>query len=331
MPEKFHLTPARYQRITHVAVLLLSLIIITGAAVRLTGSGLGCSDWPTCEDDQLVAEIDDVHAMVEFVNRVITGVVSVAVIFAVLGSLFRNPRRRDLTWWSLGLVGGVILQILVGALVVREHLPPSLVIAHFLISMVLVWNAVELNHRSKFLIINHLRPRRSPLRPLCSSLVLLASVVLVTGTLVTGSGPHSGAETTQTKEAFDNLQGNALQLEQGNFEVKRLPFDVPDVARIHAIAMIIFLSAMLYIVFRIKRSPESGNAFPQAQNLLTVAVLQGAIGYTQYFTDVPALLVGFHIAGAVAVWIMTLRLYLEVRLPIEPESVAETTKSTLSN
>ena len=321
MLEKFHLAPAKYQRITRIAVLLLSIIIVTGAAVRLTESGLGCSDWPTCENDQLVAEIDDVHAMVEFVNRVITGVVSLAVIFAVLGSLFRSPRRRDLTWWSLGLVGGVILQILVGALVVREHLPPSLVIAHFLISMVLVWNAVELNHRAKFLSSNQLIPQRSSLRSSCSTLVLLASVVLVSGTLVTGSGPHSGAETTQTKKAFDDLQENATQLEQGSFEVKRLPFDVPDVARIHAITMIIFLITTLYVIFRIQQFAKNTPLFPQAQNLLTVIVLQGALGYTQYFTDVPALLVGFHIAGAVAVWIMTLRLYLSVRLPLslEPE------------
>ena len=122
MFDKFRLTPAKYQRITYLSVLLLSLIIVTGAAVRLTGSGLGCSDWPTCEEDQLVAEIDDVHAMVEFVNRVITGIVSLAVILAVLGSLFREPKRKDLPWWSLGLVIGVIVQILVGALVVREHL-----------------------------------------------------------------------------------------------------------------------------------------------------------------------------------------------------------------
>ncbi len=320
MFDKFRLTPAKYQRITYLSVLLLSLIIVTGAAVRLTGSGLGCSDWPTCEDDQLVAEIDDVHAMVEFVNRVITGVVSLAVIFAVLGSLFREPRRKDLTWWSLGLVVGVIVQILVGALVVREHLPPSLVIAHFLISMVLVWNAVELHHRAKFSVGLPPQPTWTPLRSLSSLLVLLASGVLVTGTLVTGSGPHSGAETTQTKEALENFEEGALHLNSESFEVKRLPFDVPDVARIHAITMIVFLIVMTYTVFRISRIAKTKYVFSQAQNLLTVAVLQGAIGYTQYFTDVPALLVGFHIAGAVAVWIMTLRLYLAFRLPIEPNT-----------
>ncbi|OWY59411.1 hypothetical protein B7486_74705, partial [cyanobacterium TDX16] len=99
-------SPTAYRRITLAALLALCGIVVTGAAVRLTGSGLGCSDWPTCEDDRLVAPLE-YHAMVEFVNRTITGFVSVAVILAVLGSLVRVPRRRDLTWWSLGLVAGV--------------------------------------------------------------------------------------------------------------------------------------------------------------------------------------------------------------------------------
>ena len=133
----FSISQSQYQKITKVSLLLLAFIIITGAAVRLSGSGLGCSDWPTCENDQLVAEIDDVHAMVEFVNRVITGFVALAVMIAVLGSLFRVPKRKDLIYLSIGLVVGVVIQVIVGALVVREHLPPSLVITHFLVSMVL--------------------------------------------------------------------------------------------------------------------------------------------------------------------------------------------------
>ena len=89
--------------------------------------------------------------------------------------------------------------------------------------------------------------------------------------------------------------------------------------------MIVFLVVMTYVVFRISQSAKTKYVFSQAQNLLTVTVLQGAIGYTQYFTDVPALLVGFHIAGAVAVWIMTLRLYLAFRLPIKPNTKQLTT------
>ena len=200
----FSISPAQYQKITRISLLLLAFIIVTGAAVRLSGSGLGCSDWPTCENDQLVAEIDDVHAMVEFVNRVITGFVALAVIIAVLGSLFRTPKRKDLTYLSIGLVFGVIVQVIVGALVVREHLPPSLVITHFLVSMVLVWNAVELDHRSRLPDRADKSLPAKTLKGLTKLLLAIGVVVIVTGTIVTGSGPHSGAEKEQILEALEN-------------------------------------------------------------------------------------------------------------------------------
>src|SRR5687768_8308296 len=111
------LTPAAYRRVTLAAVLALGFIIVSGAAVRLTGSGLGCPDWPTCADGRVVAPLE-YHAMVEFVNRTVTGLVSVAVMVAVLGSLVRRPRRSDLVWLSLGLVAGVAAQIVLGGLVV---------------------------------------------------------------------------------------------------------------------------------------------------------------------------------------------------------------------
>ena len=99
----------------------LAVIVVTGTAVRLTASGLGCSDWPTCEEGQLIADFS-LHPMIEFVNRVFTGFVAVAVIVAVLASLFRKPRRRDLTLLSWGLVAGVIGQIALGAVTVLTHL-----------------------------------------------------------------------------------------------------------------------------------------------------------------------------------------------------------------
>ena len=131
--------PSDYRRSPLSPSSPLVVIVVTGAAVRLTGSGLGCTDWPTCEDGRLVAaRSSDAPAMVEFVNRLITGLVSVAVIVAVLGSLVRVPRRRDLTWLSSGLVAGVLAQIVLGGLVVLFDLTPVLVLGHFLLSMVLV-------------------------------------------------------------------------------------------------------------------------------------------------------------------------------------------------
>ena len=309
----FSISQSQYQKITKVSLLLLAFIIITGAAVRLSGSGLGCSDWPTCENDQLVAEINDVHAMDEFVNRVITGFVALAVMIAVLGSLFRVPKRKDLIYLSIGLVVGVVIQVIVGALVVREHLPPSLVITHFLVSMVLVWNAVELDHRARLDDKSELSSPPMLLKRMTKLIVGLGALVIITGTIVTGSGPHSGAENQQILDALES-QGTASSIANLELEVERLPFDVPDVARIHGISVMLFLLLTLRLLFVIKRhSPEF---ITVGQNLMAAIVIQAAIGYFQYFTGVPALLVGVHVAGATLIWIMILRLYLEVNRPM---------------
>ena len=129
-------------------MLALSAIIVTGAAVRLTGSGLGCSDWPSCEEGEFVASLS-FHPMVEFVNRLITGLVSFAVALAVLGSIRRTPRRKDLTAWSWSLVAGVVAQIIIGAAVTLSELKYSVVAVHFLVSMALVAASTLLVHRSR--------------------------------------------------------------------------------------------------------------------------------------------------------------------------------------
>ncbi len=145
---RLRLSPRAYQWVTLVAAILLALIIVTGAAVRLTGSGLGCPEWPNCTKGSFASSSSDFHTTVEFANRVVTGLVSFAVIVAVLGSLVRLPRRQDLIWLSLGLVVGVIAQALLGALVVEELLDPPFVMGHFLLSAVLLADAIVLHHRA---------------------------------------------------------------------------------------------------------------------------------------------------------------------------------------
>lgn len=282
------LTPEGYRRITAAALVALSLIVVSGAAVRLTGSGLGCPDWPTCEEGRLVAPME-YHAMVEFLNRTVTGLVSVAVALAVLGSVVRVPRRRDLLWLSLGLVAGVAAQVVLGGLTVLFHLSPPLVMAHFLLSMVLIANAVVLHHRAAH--------DGGPAVPLVSGevaamtriLVAAAAVVLVTGTVVTASGPHGGDE-----------------------DVERLGFFLPDVARVHGIAVVLFLALTLLTLWRAHREGAPGEVRRAGEVLLVVLCGQAAVGYVQYFTGVPELLVGVHVAGAVAVWIAVLRVTLSV-------------------
>jgi cytochrome c oxidase assembly protein subunit 15 len=287
------LSPAAYRRITFFALVALAGIVLTGAAVRLTGSGLGCSDWPTCEQGQLApSEISDAPAMIEFVNRMITGVVSVAVIVAVLGSLARVPRRRDLTWLSVGLVGGVLAQILIGAAVVLLELSPRVVMVHFLVSMVLVANAAVLHHRAGEPDGSR-RPVVAPvIRSLGRLLLGAATLVLLLGSVVTASGPHAGDE-----------------------QAERLDLAVGEVARVHGIAVLLLLTLTLVILWVLHKEGAPPEVHAAARTLLAVEVAQGAVGYAQYFSGVPAWLVAIHIVGAIAVWLAAIRFNLVLACP----------------
>ena len=272
------LTPRQYRLITLVALFLLCFIIVTGGAVRLTGSGLGCPQWPNCDEGSLVPRsASDTHAMIEFVNRTVTGLVSLAVMAAVLGSLLRQPRRRDLVWLSWGLVAGVLGQIVLGGITVLVHLHPVAVMSHFLLSMVIVFNAVLLHHRA-----GEAPPQRTR-SPLQNVVLVLAAAAIFTGTIVTASGPHGGDE-----------------------EVRRLGFRVDEVARVHGGTVIVLLLTTIGALYVLRGAPAQRTGFV----LLGVLLAQAAVGYTQYFTGVPAILVGVHILGAVLVWISAIRFWL---------------------
>lgn len=294
--DRLRLSPRAYQRITLVALAALAFIVVTGAGVRLTGSGLGCPNWPTCDDGRIVAPLE-YHAMVEFVNRTVTGLVSVAVMLAVLGSLVRRPRRRDLTWLSLGLVAGVIGQIVLGGLVVLFHLYPPLVMGHFVLSMLLLLDATVLHHRAGV-------PDDAVLTPavdrdhlaLGRLVVAAASVAILLGTVVTGSGPHAGSHDGEL--------------------VERLPFDIGTVVRLHSVSVLLFGALVLYLVRSLRVGGAPAGVLRRAEVLLVVLVAQAGVGYAQYFTGVPALLVALHILGSVAVWIAVLRLVLGMRVPV---------------
>jgi heme a synthase len=274
------LRPVTYRRIALAAVVLLAIIIVTGGAVRLSGSGLGCSDWPNCEPGRLTPRgASDVHAMIEFLNRMFTGLVSVAVIVCVLGSLLRVPRRRDLIWLSLGLVAGVFAQAVLGGLTVLFELQPPFVMAHFLLSLVLLTNALVLYQRAS----EPAGPGRSivdhRVRVADRALLVLAAVVVTTGTVVTATGPHGGDR-----------------------KAKRFDFDLPSVARIHGTSVIIFLVTVLVTFWLLRRTRAPESTQRRLGILLVVLVLQAALGYVQYLNNIPELLVGFHIAGATLVW-----------------------------
>jgi cytochrome c oxidase assembly protein subunit 15 len=281
------ISPATYRRITLFAVAALAFITISGGAVRITGSGLGCSDWPTCEENQFVAPLDQPHAVVEFVNRLVTGGVSLAVILAVLGALLRVPRRQDLVWLSVGLVIGLIAEILLGAVVVVLELAPVSVIGHYLLSIVLLWNALVLHDRAGGApgAAVPVVPHRDVV--LGRVLVSWGFVVLAAGTVVTGAGPHAGDP-----------------------EAKRLELAVPTVARLHGSAVVAFLLVALAALWDTTRNSAPRQTVTRGRVLTGAAVVQAAIGYAQYFTGVPVILVGLHLVGAVVVWISVVRFHL---------------------
>jgi cytochrome c oxidase assembly protein subunit 15 len=294
------ISPARYHQITGVTLVALVFIVVTGAAVRLTGSGLGCSQWPACENDRLVPAWG-FHEWVEFGNRLITGAVSVAVILAVLGSLVREPRRRDLTWLSVGLVAGVAAQAVLGGISVHMDLAPPFISGHFLLSVVLLTNAAVLHHRAGEGAGRAVPVVGAATVRLSRVMVALAVGVLVAGTFVTGTGPHAGDERAP-RYTFAALT---------------------DVTRVHSLLAWVFLAAAVAVLWRLTREGAPPAADRAARRLVAAIVLQGAIGYAQFAAKLPAYLVLAHVMGAVLVFLAALdvHLWLFARPADEPAPV----------
>ena len=265
--------------------------------MRLTGSGLGCADWPQCSTTKFV-DVSTGHAAIEQINRLFTGIVSAAVIAAVLGSFFVTPRRKSLIWLSSGLVVGVVAQVIIGAVVVLTGLNPWSNMAHFLVSLALVTTAVFLVEHAGATDVENVvgvRDQATPIRPMTqrfADLILgVSGLAIVLGTLVTGAGPHAGDE-------------NAI----------RLNFDLRSITRIHSATVLVCIAATLVFIAQIRRNSQEWTRLRAKLELfLFVAVAQGGVGYLQYFSGVPAQLVAIHVAFAVAVWITVLRLWIATR------------------
>ncbi len=289
------ISPARYRTIAIGALAALAVIIVTGASVRLTGSGLGCDDWPNCSNERLI-DVSSKHAAIEQVNRLFTGVVGLAVIAAVLGSYFRSgPRRRDLIWLSWTLVGGVLANAVLGGISVLVDLHPLAVQGHLLLSLalivagtVLVRRAGEPDDAVRVAAVS------GPTRRVTWVVAVGTAAAIFTGTLVTGAGPHAGDENAE-----------------------RLDLDIGSVARLHGATVMFTIALVLFVAWRARTDPADRVLIPAVSTWLFAGVLQAAIGYVQYFNDVPALLVGIHVAGATLVTWATTQLVLDTVEPPE--------------
>jgi cytochrome c oxidase assembly protein subunit 15 len=274
------------------AVVTNAAIVVTGAVVRLTGSGLGCPTWPECSPGSLTNHAElGIHGYIEFGNRLLTFVVVAVPIAAVLLSLRARPRRGPVTAMSAGLIAGIFANALLGGITVLTGLNPWTVAGHFLVSVGLTYLAYALWVRVRETgdgPRDWLAPPAA--RAVVRGIVATALLTLVLGTIVTGSGPHAGDPDTP-----------------------RMGFDPATVSQLHADAvfLLIGLTVAALLTVRALGAPERvRNALVV---LLAVELAQGLIGYVQYFTGLPIALVAAHVAGAMLVWVAALRVLFTLR------------------
>ncbi len=287
-------TPDEFHKVCISALVMVAIIVVTGAAVRLTGSGLGCNDWPNCNDAKLI-DVSSNHSAIEQINRLFTFVVGLAVVLAVLGAWLRRPRRRDLLWLSMALVAGIPAQGIVGAVVVWTNLNPFAVQLHFVLSMALVAIAVVLVIRSRepdgAQRVSTVVPRtRHRLR----LMVVWTALAIVAGTVVTGTGPHAGDE-----------------------KARRFTFlSITWVARIHSAIVWIAVLMALSLLWHLRKRAHDREVLDAPLTLwMCVALLQGGVGYLQYANGVPAPLVAVHVALATTLWATSVWLWCTTSRP----------------
>lgn len=282
-------TPRAYERIAQAALAVLTLIVFTGAAVRLTGSGLGCPDWPKCHGG-LTPQLDT-HTVIEFGNRLLTGVVALPCFAAFLGAFRRRPYRRDLMLLGGLLPLGVLGQAVLGGMTVWYGLAPGWVMSHHGLSMLLLIAAVALVWRAQHEPGE--RPRSTDRRMVWAvrCLVPLGAVAIFAGTVATAAGPHAGGEGTGDE---------VVRLKW--FGLDTLDWAIHQHARI---AAVLGVAAVAVWWFARRRGAD-----PVTQRALTVLCLllaaQGVIGTSQYMLELPAELVWVHVALASLTWLSIL-------------------------
>ncbi len=309
--------PRTFRRIAFVSALLLGFIVLTGSAVRLTGSGLGCVDWPTCNEGKVVPALDDYHGKIEFGNRIVTGLCVFVAGLGVLASLVRIPYRRDLVKLGGLVVVAILGNAILGGLTVLSGLRPEYVVGHHLLAIAALAGGLVLFHRageagpSGDLLGRDRVPLSAPSAPRVHTvsrvLTAASAVTLVLGTIVTGSGPHGGSEDTP-----------------------RFGFSMEAVARLHSLAAWMMVASALAMVMLAVRSTGDGahRLRTRAQLLLIVLGVQGAVGYVQWFNQVPAALVQVHVLGSVLVWCAVVWVRAAVTLPADSDSRAPTTRTS---
>jgi cytochrome c oxidase assembly protein subunit 15 len=272
--------------------LSMILIVLSGAAVRLTGSGLGCPDWPTCFQGRITGSWS-IHPLIEYGNRVVTVTLICVTAATLVAAWLREVRRRDLIILSGLLILGVVADAILGAFVVYSKLNPWLVSLHMLLSLTMVVISAVLYHRSKYVYGPGARNdvRDPHLLAIARLLWIPFVALLITGTLTTGSGPHAGAS-------------------QGQLVARRLPFAFSSAAWVHSVAAVLFIGLVTGLLFAIWKTGAPRALQLGVRRLVLISLVQAVIGVTQYLTHVPPLLVELHIIGAVSLTIGVTQFHL---------------------
>jgi len=294
------LTPRAFRRLTLANVVLLVVIIASGAAVRLTDSGLGCADWPNCNADNFIS-VDSGHSAIEQLNRIFSGLIGIPILATLVFAHRRQPRRRDLVtraWLMLALfVGNAVL----GGISVMVKLAWVSVMGHFLLAIALVGVALETHKRTGEPAGPRASVVASPVRAMGRAVYVLTIWVLVWGTLVTAAGPHGGDR-----------------------EARRLSWAIGDVARVHAVSVDILVGVLVVLMVVLVRTRAPRPVLVAASAALAAMVGQGIVGYVQYFNAIPEVLVGIHVVGAVAVFSTVQWFVLSMRTPVAEGAGAAT-------
>jgi cytochrome c oxidase assembly protein subunit 15 len=288
LKSRLEISPERYAQVTMVALAALSLIVLTGAGVRLTGSGLGCPDWPKCYGGSTPPL--ESHAVIEYGNRLLTGFVGFAVIAASVLAWFRRPYRWHLALFGALLPLGVIGQAILGALVVKYHLAPGLVMSHFILSMMLLDAAFALAWCSRYEPWERRRSNDRLSIWAVRSLIPMGQLTILAGTIATASGPHAGAHEGQLVHRFDFEGTGTLE-----WVVQR-----------HAAIAAIYGLAAVAVWFLLRRPGADGRALRPLTLVIALLALQGAIGGIQWALELPAGIVWVHVAVATGNWLAML-------------------------
>lgn len=278
------------RRIFLAALIAQIVIVVTGGAVRLTGSGLGCPTWPECTEGSytpLPAQSEGFHKWVEFANRLLTFLLALIILTAIVAAVRQwrkgHPRGRLLVALAFAQLLGIVAQAVLGGITVLTKLHPVPVAGHFLLSMALISVAMTLY----FVATSHSVTATREVRTISVLLTSLAAIVVVLGTIVTGSGPHAGDQ-----------------------NARRFGFDPRLMSWLHADFVIAFIVGLLALILICRITRTHPLIARSVWVLLWISLAQGAIGYIQYFTGLPEILVGAHLLGASLVWVFSWRLVL---------------------